>query len=79
MVLDEWNRFATQEQIDNSLHLDAFPEDPAASVDTDLDGMPDDWNEDASETDIGNSELIIDEDDDNDGIPDVDDPNPPNT
>ena len=74
---DEWNEFATQEQIDNSpLHLDAFPEDPAASVDTDFDGMPDDWNEDASETDIGNSELIIDEDDDNDGIPDVDDPNP---
>ena len=51
---DEWNEFATQEQIDNSpLHLDAFPEDPAASVDTDFDGMPDDWNEDASETDIG--------------------------
>lgn len=56
--------------------LDAFPYDAAASIDTDGDGMPDDWNEGASEEDIANSYLTVDEDDDNDGIPDVDDVNP---
>ena len=28
--------------------LDVFPNDPAASVDTDGDGMPDDWNTNAT-------------------------------
>ena len=28
---------------------DAFPTEIAASIDTDTDGLPDDWNEDASE------------------------------
>ena len=29
----------------------AFPSDPAASVDTDGDGMPDDWNEGKTQAD----------------------------
>ena len=55
---------------------DAFPTDPAASVDTDGDGMPDDWNDGASAIVIGESPLTVDDDDDNDGIPDVDDQDP---
>ena len=38
--------------------------------------MPDDWNEGATEEEIANSHLTVDDDDDNDGIPDVDDVNP---
>lgn len=49
---------------------DAFPNDPAASVDTDGDGMPDDWNPAASDADIEASQLVVDEDDDNDGYSD---------
>ena len=49
---------------------DAFPDDPAASVDTDGDGMPDDWNAGASEIQISESSLTLDEDDDNDGYTD---------
>ena len=55
---------------------DAFPEDPAASLDSDYDGMPDDWNPNATDEQIASSPLIIDDDDDNDGIPDVNDPDP---
>ena len=44
---------------------DAFPDDPAASLDTDGDGMPDELN---GESTTG---LIEDEDDDNDIIDDV--------
>ena len=57
-------------------YMDDFPYDPAASRDTDGDGMPDDWNEGASEEDIANSYLTVDDDDDNDGIPDTEDANP---
>ncbi len=49
---------------------DAFPDDPAASVDTDGDGMPDDWNEGYSAADSTTS-LVLDDDDDNDGYTDV--------
>lgn len=57
-------------------YVDDFPYDPAASRDTDGDGMPDDWNEGANERDIANSYLTVDDDDDNDGIPDTEDANP---
>jgi Leucine-rich repeat (LRR) protein len=51
--------------------IDAFPNDPAASVDTDGDGKPDDWNEGKSEADsTSDPALVIDDDDDGDGIPD---------
>ena len=50
---------------------DAFPNDPAASVDTDGDGMPDNWNAGASQTDIDESTLELDTDDDNDGYSDL--------
>jgi hypothetical protein len=59
-------------------HVDAFPNDPSASVDTDNDGYPDCWNEGKSEDDSTNN-LIIDKfpndiaasmDSDNDGYPD---------
>ncbi len=53
---------------------DAFPEDPAASVDTDGDGMPDDWNPGKSEADsTSDPVLVLDNDDDNDGVPDIED------
>ncbi|WNC69173.1 hypothetical protein RI845_03205 [Thalassotalea nanhaiensis] len=52
---------------------DAFPEDPAASVDTDGDGMPDDYNEDCDAACQEASDLVIDDDDDGDGILDVND------
>ena len=57
-------------------YFDDFPYDPAASRDTDGDGMPDDWNDGATEQEIADSPLTVDDDDDNDGIPDADDPNP---
>ena len=87
---DDWNPNASAQQIvDSGLTLDedddndgvsdyndAFPKDPAASLDNDYDGMPDDWNEGATEQQIADSPLTVDEDDDNDGIPDVNDPEP---
>ena len=39
---------------------DAFPNDPAASVDTDGDGYPDAWNADATQAQIDASPLILD-------------------
>ena len=39
---------------------DAFPNDPAASVDTDGDGYPDQWNAEATQEQIDASELVID-------------------
>ena len=52
------------------LVIDAFPFDVAASVDTDGDGMPDAWNDGATEDDILDSGLMLDDDDDNDGFTD---------
>ena len=49
---------------------DAFPDDPAASVDTDGDGMPDDWNDGYTAADSTTS-LTLDNDDDNDGYTDA--------
>ncbi len=51
---------------------DAFPLDPAASVDTDRDGRPNDWNTGKTAADSTLS-LILDTDDDNDGISDLED------
>ena len=45
---------------------DAFPDDPAASKDNDLDGLPDAWNEGFSASD-STTALTEDSDDDNDG------------
>lgn len=50
---------------------DAFPADPAASVDTDGDGKPDAWNAGATPEQIAASQLGLDLDDDNDGLPDA--------
>ena len=50
-------------------HEDAFPDDVSASVDTDGDGMPDDWNPGYSARD-SESGLVLDLDDDNDGYSD---------
>jgi hypothetical protein len=52
---------------------DAFALDPAASIDTDGDGKPDDWNVNATPDQIAASLLVIDDDDDNDGVLDVSD------
>ena len=57
--------------------IDAFPDDPAASVDTDGDGKPDDWNEGKSAADsTSNPALVLDDDDDNDGVKDINDDYP---
>ena len=51
---------------------DDFPLDPAASVDTDGDGMPDDWNPGYSASDsVSDPLLVVDTDDDNDGVLDT--------
>lgn len=41
--------------------LDAFPQDPAASVDADGDGFPDQWNAGATFAQVGASPLLLDE------------------
>ena len=41
---------------------DKFPFDPAASLDEDNDGFPDQWNENATQEQIQNSNLILDPD-----------------
>ncbi len=51
---------------------DAFPLDPAASMDTDGDGKPNDWNAGKTEKDSTLS-LLLDSDDDNDGVMDDED------
>lgn len=57
--------------------IDAFPDDPAASRDTDLDGDPDDWNEGkGAEDSTSNPTLVLDDDDDNDGVVDAEDAYP---
>ena len=50
---------------------DAFPNDPAASLDTDGDTLPDDWNAGATAEQIADSSLTVDDDDDNDGLTDL--------
>jgi len=40
--------------------IDSFPNDPAASVDSDGDGYPDAWNTGATEEQIASSELSLD-------------------
>ncbi len=52
--------------------FDAFPLDPAASVDTDGDGMPDTWNAGYT-ADDSTTGLTEDLDDDDDGEPDLTD------
>ena len=60
-----------------TMTVDAFPNDPAASVDTDGDDLPDQWNpgyfaEDSTSTPA----LIKDMDDDGDGVLDSVDQRP---
>ena len=50
-------------------NVDAFINDPAASVDTDGDGLPDDWNPGYTAAD-STTALTLDDDDDNDGVVD---------
>ena len=52
------------------MSVDAFPNDANASLDTDGDGQPDDWNPGYDGT---GSSLTVDDDDDNDGVPDESD------
>ncbi len=55
---------------------DAFPENPAAAKDTDADGKPDDFMAECDQTCIDGSGLELDDDDDNDGVLDVNDGHP---
>ena len=51
---------------------DAFPDDPAASQDNDSDGRPDRWNLGRNGADSTSSpKLVLDDDDDNDGVLDA--------
>jgi hypothetical protein len=56
---------------------DAFPDDIAASIDGDGDGLPDEWNAGFSQAD-STTGLTLDNDDDNDGVSDTDDAFPNN-
>ena len=53
----------------NSEPVDKFPTDPSASLDSDGDGLPDEWNEGQGESD-SIAGLTLDADDDNDGVSD---------
>lgn len=53
-------------------NADAFPNDISASIDTDSDGKPDDFNVNCDASCIAASSLVADLDDDNDGYSDVD-------
>ena len=58
---------------------DAFPTDPAASIDSDGDGQPDQWNLFKAAIDSTSTPaLTLDDDDDNDGTPDFQDDLPLN-
>ena len=62
----------------NQNGADAFPLDPVASRDTDGDGKPDKWNPGKTAADAllhhpSTPRLFLDNDDDNDGIADIDD------
>lgn len=62
-----------------SNYEDAFPFDESASRDSDGDGQPDDWNFQRSQVDSTSvPQLVLDLDDDNDGIPDEQDAFPRN-
>ncbi|MGB1926088.1 MAG: thrombospondin type 3 repeat-containing protein, partial [Rubripirellula sp.] len=51
---------------------DAFPDDPAAAQDNDSDGRPDRWNLGRNGADSTSSpKLVLDDDDDNDGVLDA--------
>ena len=52
---------------------DAFPYDAAASMDTDGDGHPDDWNLECDSVCVSQSLLVLDDDDDADGVLDIHD------
>ncbi|MFY8300511.1 choice-of-anchor U domain-containing protein [Pseudoalteromonas sp. SS15] len=52
--------------------VDAFPTNPAAYLDTDNDGLPNEFNQHCNEQCIANSGLTLDLDDDNDGYTDED-------
>ena len=51
--------------------LDDFPVHTAASLDTDNDGKPDEWHSFCGNTCQVASGLVLDQDDDNDGMPDT--------
>lgn len=76
-IPDVWNSRIRQVNMANP--SDAFPFDPAASVDSDGDGFPDSFNVNATTEQIAASGLVIDAfpndpsaavDADNDGVPD---------
>ncbi|WP_299598221.1 GLUG motif-containing protein [uncultured Microbulbifer sp.] len=57
----------------SGLVLDKFPESAAAAVDTDGDGLPDRWNDGCDSACQSASGLALDDDNDNDGIVNVQD------
>ncbi|MBA6254094.1 right-handed parallel beta-helix repeat-containing protein [Colwellia sp. MB3u-55] len=69
----QYNYFDTDDDNDGVLDKDdAFSTNAAASVDTDLDGLPDSFHENCDDTCVIDSSLTLDLDDDNDGYSDID-------
>ena len=69
----QYNYFDTDDDNDGALDSDdAFATNAAASVDTDLDGLPDSFHENCDNTCVIDSGLTLDLDDDNDGYSDID-------
>jgi hypothetical protein len=72
-----YDYFDLDDDNDNVLDTaDAFPMNYAASADTDFDGKPDSFHENCNDECIVTSGLVLDLDDDNDGILDSDDTYP---
>ena len=67
--LDVYLNDTDNDSVEND--IDHFINDSAASLDTDDDGRPDDWHVDCDHICQANSELQVDEDDDNDGVVDT--------
>ena len=72
-----YDYFDLDDDNDNVLDTaDAFPMNYAASADTDFDGKPDSFHENCNDECIATSGLVLDLDDDNDGILDINDQYP---
>ncbi|WP_428819613.1 GlyGly-CTERM sorting domain-containing protein [Microbulbifer sp. MCCC 1A16149] len=76
---DFWKIGCEEEcRIASGLVLDQFPDSFAATIDTDMDGLPDRWNDDCDSACQSASGLTLDDDNDGDGVANIDDAFPAN-